>query len=629
MEGRAEMAKIAKAQLKQNQVDTQIKVSKNRPRGTGGGFLAIFVVIFIALTARSLIQTRGRSAAAIKPSELNFSDVLAKSDKKQIKSFVLNGINARGEMSDGTKFVAKFAADAELLQSIAKNGAAVTIDDSKGWVDHLGIWVPILVSVLFAWWIFRLAKYYRGGGGISGMFGSKTKIVSGKMPVKFTDVAGIESVKKEVSEIVDFLKNPKKYRELGARVPRGVLLSGEPGTGKTLLAKAIAGEAGVPFFAVSGSDFSGIIVGLGVQKIKDFFDLARSNAPAILFVDEIDAIGAARGRSINTDSDREATLNQLLIEMDGFVSSENLIVVGATNRPDMLDTALLRPGRFDRQVHIDLPDMAGRLAILDLYAKKMKFAKDVSMNVAARGTTGFSGADLNNLLNEAALLAARDSRKEITNADIDEARDKILMGPRKERKMRPEDVRLTAYHEAGHAFMSMHYKDITDPIHKATILPRGHALGMVQYLPIDDKVSLPLEEILADMEICLAGRAAEELFFGKNKITTGAENDIAKATYIARRSITAWGLSPKIGLMAVNQVETWGRNALENASQKTAESVDNEVRIWIDGAYKKTSITLEKNKSVLKKLAEELLKRETLTREEIEKILKKTPVKKN
>jgi cell division protease FtsH len=600
-----------------------MKVAGSKPRVGGGGFLIMFLIVFAILTTRSVMRS-GLGENSAKPAELSFTEVLAASGKKEIKTLVLNGADASGELKDGIKFVAKISTDPELLQKIAGNGANVVIDDSKGWVDVLGTWVSILMGVLFIWWIFRGMKMMGGqGGGIANMFGGKTKVAVGKKIVKFSDVAGIDGVKREVGEIVDFLKHPKKYHELGARIPRGVLLSGEPGTGKTLLAKAIAGEADVPFYAVSGSDFSGIIVGLGVAKIKDFFELARQNAPCILFIDEIDAIGAARGRTINTDSDREATLNQLLIEMDGFSSTSNLIVIGATNRPDMLDAALLRPGRFDRQVYIELPDMAGRLAILELYAKNMKFAEGVSLAVAARGTTGFSGADLSNLLNEAALLAAREGRKEIINADIDEARDKILMGPKKERKMRPQDVKLTAYHEAGHAFMSMHYKDITDPIHKATILPRGRALGMVQYLPVDDKVSLPLEEIRAQIEISLSGRATEELFFGKDKITTGAESDIAQATYLVRKSLTMWGMSPKIGMVAVNQVETWGRNALENASQKTAEAVDAEVRAWIDAAYKNAKAILLKHKATLKKLAEELLKRETMTSEEIEKIVKR------
>lgn len=423
-------------------------------------------------------------------------------------------------------------------------------------------------------------------------------------------------------EIVDFLKDGKKFRDVGARVPRGILLSGEPGTGKTLLARAIAGEANVPFFAASGSDFSGIIVGLGVAKIKEIFEMAKRNAPCILFIDEIDAIGQRRSTHSYNDQDREQTLNQLLIEMDGFSNDTGIIVIGATNRADMLDPALLRPGRFDRQVYIELPDLSGRREILDLYAKKLKVGSDVNLQDLARGTTGFSGADLENLLNEAALHAVRNGRAEIAQPDVEEARDKILMGPRKVRKMRPEDIKLTAYHEAGHAFVSIMYADITDPIHKATIIPRGRALGMVQHLPIDDKVSMTIAEVRANLAIALAGRAAEEIFFGADKITTGAESDIAMATRLARYSITTAGLSPKLGLAAINQVNSFGtRSALENASEKTAELVDAEVRAWLDSAHADATKLLSKNKETVRKLAEELLARETLTGDEIKEIV--------
>ena len=418
------------------------------------------------------------------------------------------------------------------------------------------------------------------------------------------------------------LKNKDKYKSLGARVPRGVLLSGQPGTGKTLLARAIAGEANVPFFAASGSDFSGIIVGLGVAKIKEIFEMAKRNAPCILFIDEIDAIGQKRSTHSYNDQDREQTLNQLLIEMDGFANDTGIIVIGATNRVDMLDAALLRPGRFDRQVYIELPDMAGRREILDLYAKKVKVGESVNLQDIARGTTGFSGADLENLLNEAALHAVRNGRSEITPDDIEEARDKIIMGPRKVRKMRPEDIKLTAYHEAGHAFVSMMYEDIADPVHKATIIPRGRALGMVQHLPIDDKVSMTLAEVRANLSIAMAGRCAEEIFFGADKITTGAESDIAMATRLARYSITTAGLSKKVGLPAINQVGTFGtRGALENASEKTAELVDSEIRAWLDTAHADATKHLTRNKKTVEKLANELLNRETLTGTEIREIV--------
>ncbi|HIU65472.1 MAG TPA: AAA family ATPase, partial [Candidatus Enterousia avicola] len=355
----------------------------------------------------------------------------------------------------------------------------------------------------------------------------------------------------------------------------------------------------------------------------------------ILFIDEIDAIGQRRSTHSYNDQDREQTLNQLLIEMDGFANDTGIIVIGATNRADMLDPALLRPGRFDRQVYIELPDLSGRREILDLYAKKVKVSSDVNLQDLARGTTGFSGADLENLLNEAALHAVRNGRKEISQIDVEEARDKILMGPRKVRKMRPEDIKLTAYHEAGHAFVSMMYSDITDPIHKATIIPRGRALGMVQHLPIDDKVSMTIAEVRANLAIDLAGRSAEEVFFGSDKITTGAESDIAMATRLARYSITTAGMSKKIGLAAINQVNSLGtRSALENASEKTAEMVDDEVRAWLDSAHADATRLLSKNKETVRKLAEELLAKETLTGDEIKEIVfgkksaKKTSTKK-
>ena len=589
-------------------------------------FLISFALLFVIMIGRSFMgganvpQMLGGGTNAQQPVELSFSDVLRRAP--DIKTMEIRGNDAAGTLTDGTPYTATITYDPELLSKIAENGAVISIDTSKTWVDYLGTWVPILMGLFFIWWIFRGFKM--GAGGISRSLTQQnpTKITTGKTKTTFKDVAGIDSEKQELMEIVDFLKDSKKFRDVGARVPRGVLLSGEPGTGKTLLARAIAGEANVPFFAASGSDFSGIIVGLGVAKIKEIFDLAKRNAPCILFIDEIDAIGQRRSTHSYNDQDREQTLNQLLIEMDGFANDTGIIVIGATNRVDMLDPALLRPGRFDRQVYIELPDLSGRREILDLYAKKVKVSSDVNLQDLARGTTGFSGADLENLLNEAALHAVRNGRKEISQVDVEEARDKILMGPRKVRKMRPEDIKLTAYHEAGHAFVSIMYADITDPIHKATIIPRGRALGMVQHLPIDDKVSMTIAEVRANLSIALAGRSAEEVFFGSDKITTGAESDIAMATRLARYSITTAGLSPKIGLAAINQVNSFGtRSALENASEKTAQMVDEEVRAWLDAAHEDATKMLSKNKETVRKLAEELLARETLTGSEIKEIV--------
>lgn len=592
-------------------------------------FLIIFGALFCAMIFRVLFsggdinttQLNGASIRQNRPIELTFSDILTRGS--DIKTMTINGNNATGILSDGTKYTATITYDPEMLKTLSDSGTSITIDTSKSWFESIATFAPLILTLLFIIWIFRGLK----GGGAGGLSRSlisqnPTKITTGKTKTTFADVAGIDSEKQELSEIVDFLKNKDKYLSLGARVPRGILLSGQPGTGKTLLARAIAGEAGVPFFAASGSDFSGIIVGLGVAKIKEIFEMAKRNAPCILFIDEIDAIGQKRSTHSYNDQDREQTLNQLLIEMDGFANDTGIIVIGATNRVDMLDAALLRPGRFDRQVYIELPDMSGRREILDLYAKRVKIDDTVNLQDIARGTTGFSGADLENLLNEAALHAVRNKRNKISTDDIEEARDKITMGPRKIRKMRPQDIKLTAFHEAGHAFVSLMYEDIADPIHKATIIPRGRALGMVQHLPIDDKVSMTLAEVRANLSIALAGRCAEEIFFGPDKITTGAESDIAMATRLARYSITTAGLSRKVGLAAINQVGTFGiRGALENASEKTAEIVDCEIQNWLTIAHSDATKHLTKNKKIVEKLANELLNRETLTGDEIRKIV--------
>ncbi len=607
---------------------------KSTRRDSSMIFVAVFAVLFVALGLRGFMSggmpggiMANSGTATTKPIELSFSDVLRR--EGEIKTMKIRGSDATGTLRDGTPFNATITYDPELLAKISANGASISIDSSKSTMEYLGMWFPIILGLFFMWWIFRGVR--GGAGGITRGLAQQnpTKITTGKPKTTFADVAGIDSEKQELMEVVDFLKDKDKFTAVGARVPRGVLLAGEPGTGKTLLARAIAGEANVPFFAASGSDFSGIIVGLGVAKIKEIFEMAKRNAPCILFIDEIDAIGQRRSTGSFNDQDREQTLNQLLIEMDGFANDTGIIVIGATNRPDMLDAALLRPGRFDRQVYIELPDMSGRRAILDLYAKKIKVGTDVNLQDVARGTTGFSGADLENLLNESALHAVRNGRKEISPIDLDEARDKILMGPRKARKIRPEDIKLTAYHEAGHAFVSQMYADITDPIHKATIIPRGRALGMVQHLPIDDKVSMTIAEVRANLAIALAGRSAEEVFFGPDKITTGAESDIAMATRLARYSITTAGLSPRVGLAAISQVTNFGnRTALENASEKTAELVDSEIKAWLDAAHTDAKKLLTKNRATVERLANELLKRETLTGAEIKEIISGATTKK-
>ncbi len=595
-------------------------------------YLIIFIALFVALVARVIFvgganvvgtDNKLQNPEIKTPVELSFSDVLRKAgDIKTME--IKKGDIATGKLKDGTPYRATITYNPELLEKISSNGATVSIDNTDSTLDMVAKWLPIIVGAIFLIWLLRLMRGGNGGGGITrSLIGQNpTKITTGKTKTSFKDVAGIDTEKQELMEVVEFLKNTNKFKALGARVPRGILLSGEPGTGKTLLARAVAGEANVPFFATSGSDFSGIIVGLGVAKIKEIFELAKRNAPCILFIDEIDAIGQSRSKHSFNDNDREQTLNQLLIEMDGFANDTGVIVIAATNRPDMLDAALLRPGRFDRQINIELPNLEGRTDILNLHAKKFKIADNVNMKDVARGTTGFSGADLENLLNEAALHAVSVDHKVVEQSDLEEARDKILMGPKKNRKMRPEDIKLTAFHEAGHAFVSMHYCDVIDPIHKATIVPRGRALGMVQHLPIDDKVSMTLAEVRANLSVDLAGRASEEIFFGANKITTGAESDIAMATRLARYSITTAGLSEKIGLVSVNQANTFGQKiALENASERTAETVDAEIKHWLDVAHADAKKLIAKNKATVEKLANALLDKETLTGEEIKEIV--------
>jgi cell division protease FtsH len=563
-------------------------------------------------------------APRAKPAEMNFSEFMDAAAAGKIKTATLSDGTAAGETADGGQYKATLLYDAATLQNLGKQGVVITIDNSASLWERIGIVLPFVIVLLFAYMIFRGPRMAGGGmGGVMKMQISRANSAPNNEKITFKDVAGIEDAKKEVSELVDFLKNPKEFSKLGARLPRGVLLSGSPGTGKTLLARAVAGEANVPFFSSNGSEFSGILVGLGVSKVRELFKLAKSNAPCILFIDEIDAIGQKRGKGLSSDHDREQTLNQLLIEMDGFENNSGVIVVAATNRPDILDSALLRPGRFDRQVHIDLPDMAGRKDILKIYAAKLKLDPKVDLEVVARGTSGFSGAELANLMNEAALLAVRRKSNSVSAGDLDNARDKILMGPEKSIKMTDNDKKLAAFHEAGHAFLSVHYRAVSDPILKATIIPRGRALGMVQHLPKDEKRSLNLSEIRANLSIYMAGRASEEVFLGKDKITTGAMADIAAATNLARHAVAQAGLSPKLGMIALNEtVGGWGYTTRrENVSDKTAEVLDAEIKSLMDAAYKDSLKTIQKNKAKVKKLAEELLKRETLTASDINKIL--------
>jgi cell division protease FtsH len=472
------------------------------------------------------------------------------------------------------------------------------------------------------------------GGGAMGFGKSKAKMLNEEKhgKVTFDDVAGIEEAKTELEEIVEFLKDPQKFSRLGGKIPKGALLVGQPGTGKTLVARAVAGEAGVPFFTISGSDFVEMFVGVGASRVRDMFEQGKKNAPCIIFIDEIDAVGRHRGAGHGGGNDeREQTLNQLLVEMDGFESNEGVIILAATNRPDVLDPALLRPGRFDRQVVVPLPDIAGREKILEVHMKKVPLASNVEAAVIARGTPGFSGADLANLVNEGALLAARRGKRVVGMEELEDAKDKVLMGAeRKSMVMSEDEKKLTAYHEAGHALCAIH-EPASDPVHKATIVPRGRALGLVMRLPEADRLSMSREKLHADLSVAMGGRVAEELIFGRDKVTTGASSDISSATDMARRMVTEWGLSDKLGPLryATDQEEVFlgsSQASTKTMSDDTAAIVDSEIRRIVDKGYQRATQILTDNLDDLHKLAKALIEYELLSGSEIKDILAGRPI---
>ncbi len=494
------------------------------------------------------------------------------------------------------------------------------------------------ILILGVFW-FIMLRQIQGTSNKALSFGkSRARLASDSAKkVTFKDVAGVEEAKEELKEVIDYLKDPGKYKKMGAKIPKGLLLVGPPGTGKTLLAKAIAGEAGVPFFSMSGSDFVEMFVGVGASRVRDLFDQGKKHAPCIIFIDELDAVGRVRGAGYGGGHDeREQTLNQLLVEMDGFEENEGIIVVAATNRPDVLDPALLRPGRFDRQVVVDIPDVKGREGILKVHAQKIPLAKSVNLKVIARGTPGFSGADLANLVNEAALLAARRNKKKVGMEEFEFAKDKVLMGPeRRSIVISEEEKRITAYHEAGHALLGMKLPN-ADPVHKMTIIPRGLSLGITQSLPENEKHNLTKAYLLDQLTLLMGGRAAEEIIFGEGSITTGAQNDIERATKLARRMVCEWGMSEKLGPLQYGQKEEpifIGKEIARHKdySEITSQLIDEEIRNFVEGSYEKAKDILLKNRDILEKLATRLLEKEVLDRKEIEKIVgieKKTKQKK-
>ena len=562
---------------------------------------------------------------------LPFSKFLNEVEAGRVVEVQIQGNNISGVLADGNTFKTYSPNYPELVDKLSSKGVSIVASPKEDKMPSLlGIllsWFPMLL--LIGVWIFFMRQMQGGKGGAMGFGRSKAKLLNeAQGKVTFNDVAGVEEAKEEVEEIVEFLKDPKKFSRLGGKIPKGALLIGPPGTGKTLLAKAIAGEANVPFFSISGSDFVEMFVGVGASRVRDMFEQGKKNAPCIIFIDEIDAMGRHRGAGLGGGNDeREQTLNQLLVEMDGFETNEGVILVAATNRPDVLDPALLRPGRFDRQVVVPNPDMIGREKILKVHMKKVPLSSDVISKTLARGTPGFSGADLANLVNEAALLSARKGRNNVSMAEFEEAKDKVMMGSeRRSMVMTEEERKLTAYHEAGHAVVAA-YSPASDPIHKATIIPRGRALGMVMRLPEGDRVSMAKDKLFADLRVACGGRIAEELIFGKEKVTTGASSDIRMVTDTARRMVTEWGLSDKLGFLAyeANEQEVFlGRSVSQqkNVSDNTASIVDNEIRRIADSVYSDAEKMLKKYSKQLKRVAEALLEYETLDGQQIQDLCK-------
>lgn len=569
--------------------------------------------------------------------KIPFSEFVSNIKAGGVKEVKIHGNVAEGKLADGTEFFTLLPSNysqitSELIEKNVKVEVVPTESALGNFIGGILSWfVPML---LLTGMLMYFARNVQGGGGRAMSFGkSKARMMmDNKNKITFQDVAGIEEATEELQEIVEFLKAPQKFQKLGGKIPKGCLLIGSPGTGKTLLAKAIAGEAGVPFFSISGSDFVEMFVGVGASRVRDMFTQAKKHAPCIVFIDEIDAVGRHRGAGLGGGNDeREQTLNQLLVEMDGFNDNEGVIVIAATNRPDVLDPALLRPGRFDRQITVPVPDINGREKILLVHIKKVPTAPDVNVRVLARGTPGFAGADLANIVNEAALLAARKDLNLVTMRELEEAKDKVMMGAeRRSMVMSDEEKKLTAYHEGGHALVAIYSKE-SDPIHKATIIPRGRALGMVMRLPESDRFSSTKAKLLADIVVAMGGRVAEELIFGKDKVTSGASSDIKMATNLARRMVTQWGLSEAIGPILVGDDREevflgYSMGSSKSISNDLAKKIDDEVKKIIDECYAEATKILSENIDQLHLLAVKLIEYETLTGDEIKDILEGKPI---
>ncbi len=596
---------------------------------------ALWVIIFLLVVALvMLFQNPGQRPSA---QEITFSQLLNEVDQGRVREVTIAGPEVSGHFTDNRAFATYAPNDPSLVQTLYKKNVSISAkppSDGNSWLVTLLVnGLPLLAFL--GMWIF-VSRQMQGAGGKAMGFGkSKAKLLTeAHGRVTFEDVAGVDEAKEDLQEIVEFLRDPQKFQRLGGRIPRGVLLVGPPGTGKTLLARAIAGEANVPFFTISGSDFVEMFVGVGASRVRDMFEQAKKNAPCIIFIDEIDAVGRHRGAGLGGGNDeREQTLNQLLVEMDGFEANEGIILIAATNRPDVLDPALLRPGRFDRQITVPNPDVIGRERILKVHVRKVPLSPDVDLKVVARGTPGFSGADLMNLVNESALMAARRGKRIVTMSEFEDAKDKIMMGAeRRTLVMTEQEKMLTAYHEGGHALVALNVA-ATDPVHKATIIPRGRALGMVMQLPERDKLSMSYEQMTSRLAILMGGRVSEEVIFGKEKVTSGAQSDIEQATKLARAMVTRWGFSDALGtvMYGENQEEVflgYSMGQKNTLSEETSRKIDSEVRRLVETGLADATRIITEKRNDLETLARGLLEYETLSGDEIIGLLNgKTPVR--
>ena len=594
-----------------------------------GRNIALWVVVALFLVV--LFNVFQPTSTQNDSSEIAYSSFLDEVKNNQVQSVVIVGNDITGSTKDGKSFETYAPSDPSLVSKLTNAGVNVTAkpegDSMNPLLRALLNWAPMLL--ILGVWIFFMRQMQGGGGRAMGFGKSRARLLTEKQGrVTFEDVAGIDEAKGELQEIVEFLRDPQKFQRLGGKIPKGCLLVGPPGTGKTLLARAIAGEANVPFFTISGSDFVEMFVGVGASRVRDMFEQGKKNAPCIIFIDEIDAVGRHRGAGLGGGNDeREQTLNPMLVEMDGFESNEGVILIAATNRPDVLDPALLRPGRFDRQVVVPNPDVTGREKILKVHMRKVPLASDVDAKTIARGTPGFSGADLANLVNEAALLAARIGKRVVAMAEFEHAKDKVMMGAeRRSLVMSDDEKKMTAYHEGGHAICSITLPEC-DPVHKATIIPRGRALGMVMSLPEGDRYSMSKLKLLQQLIMAMGGRAAEELVFGPDKVSNGASGDIKMATDTTRRMVSEWGMSEKLGMVSYvdNGQEVFLGHSMggaKNVSEATAREIDDEVRRIIDHAYAEAKRILTERSEDLERLAQGLLEYETLSGDEIQMVLR-------